>query len=972
MVRIASSVRLVAWCALCILLGMQAGQASGPRWVAGPAYFDPAAKGLPLTWSGGLVTYYTDQGTLGPSMTGTQATSLVAAAATVWNNVTTAAVKITRGGSLAEDVSGSSVTALQPVGSGATFPADVQPTSSKPVAVVYDADGSVLNDMFGPGTSDISQCTQFGVVSQVDRLTTAGQIAHALIVVNGVCATDAAHQTLLKYELIRAFGRVLGLDWSQVNESMFLSETISANGLLGWPLMHPYERLCTGTSTTCEPNMTTLRLDDIAGVNRLYPVTSSNIGSFTGKVLTAPSTISVQGTLTFKYGQGMQGVNVVLTPLSGGAPDVRYTVSAVTGASFHANAGNPMSGPTDASGTPLNRFGTDDPTVEGFFDLSGVPLPPGTTVADYQLSFEPISSLYTNGYSVGPYTASQVKPSGTMPVMTLEQLQAGSPVMVPTVVIADSATETHTDDGTEAAPAKIPGNGEWLGRLSGYGHTGWFGLVVKANRQLTLEAAALDATGLGTQVKAEPVVGFWNASDALGSLPQLAQTVAFNGSDAGLTTLTAHNGSRGLVRLAVADARGDGRPDYLYRARVLYADTVTPARILAAGGPITIQGIGFRPNSTVLVNGVAAEVTSVTPTEITAVAPGANGITGVVPVEVQDPQTKSWTIIEDGLSYGAFAADEIGIVTAPSGTVSAGVAVPFTVRVVGGDGVTPAVGVSVTYAVPSGAATLGCGSASCAVMTDGAGHATLLVTPTAGAGQTQVAAALSNGSSVLAQFTAGVAPAIAATNPVLYLAAGATVTWTPIVEVQASGAPLSGAAVNWISGAAGVTVSSTGSTTNSAGLAQTTAIVGPLSAGTSATLYACQVQSPSTCTQFTANAVHPELAQLVSVSGVGQTLPVGAAPAPVSLEVTDAGGHPLAGAVVNFYELLQVWQASCPVTGRCPVPETLATQAVSATSDANGMVTLTPLADLTQPTVLTVNATTGQQASLIFQIAEHP
>ncbi len=810
------------------------------------------------------------------------------------------------------------------------------------------------------------------MVSQVDNLTVTGFIAHAVIVVNGVCATDSAHQTLLKYELIRAFGRVLGLDWSQVNESMFLTETISSNGLLGWPLMHPYERLCTGTGTTCEPNMATLRLDDIAGINRLYPVTSANIGSFTGKVITAANTLSVKGTLTFKYGQGMQGVNVVLAPLNGGVPDVRYTVSAVTGVLFHANAGNPVSGPTDPSGNLLNRFGTDDPTQEGSFDLSGVPLPPGTTVADYQLSFEPVTPLYIGNASVGPYTTSQVTPSGTMPVLTLPQLQAGSPVTLPTVVIEDSAGETHTDDGTEAAPAQIPGDGEWLGRLTGYGHTSWFELPVKQNRQFTLEAAALDATGMGTEDKAEVVLGLFNASDPLGSLPELAQPEAFNGFGAGLTTLTAFNGASGLVRLALADARGDGRPDYVYRARLLYADTVSPARVPSAGGAITIAGIGFRADSTVLVNGVAAQVTSLTPTEITAVAPPANGVEGVIPVEVQDPQTLASTVIEDGLSYDAYGADQIGIVTAPSGTVSAGVAAPFTVRVVSGDGVTPAASVSVSYTVASGAATLGCGAAACAVVTDEGGHATLPVVPQAGAGQTRVVAALSNGESVTAQFTAGVAPAIAATNPVLYVAAGASVSWTPTVEVQSAGVPLASAGVNWTAGGLGVTVPSTASTTNSAGLAQIGVTVGPLAAGATAIVYGCEVQSPSTCAQFTANAVHAELAQLVGVSGVGQTLVAGTVPAPVTFEVTDAAGHPLAGATVNFYELLQAWQAPCPSTGRCPTPETLGTQVVTAASDQNGMVSLTPLADLSQPTVLTVNVTAGQAASLVFQIVEQP
>ncbi len=958
-----------------LLLLAQTMLASGPKYVAGPVYFEPAAKGLPITWSGGQVSYYTDLGELSSTVSQTQANALVASAASVWNGVATAAINIAQGGSLAEDVSGSNVTANQPVGTGATFPADVQPTSTKPVAVVYDADGSVINDLLGPGSSDISNCTQDGVVAQVDNLLAAGTIAHALIVVNGNCATDSAHLTLLEYELIRAFGRVLGLDWSQVNESMFLNVSITTNGLLGWPIMHPYERLCAGTSTNCEPNMTTLRLDDIAGVNRLYPVTPANIGSFPGaspaKKLTAPNTISVQGTLTFKYGQGMQGVNVVLAPLVGGVADVRYTVSAVTGVRFHANAGNPVSGPADQLGNLLNRFGTDDATVEGFFDLSGVPLPPNTSVSDYQLFFEPVTALYTGTSSVGPYTDNQVAPSGTMPTMTLPQLSAGSPLVVPTVVIADSASEAHTSDGTEVAPAAVSGNGEWLGRLTGYGHSSWLELPVKGNRQFTLEAVALDATGQGTETKAEVVLGLWNASDPVGSLPELAQQEAFNGNGDGLTSLTAFNNASGEVRLALADARGDGRPDFIYRARILYADSVSPARLTPAGGAITIQGIGFRSNSMVMVNGVQAQVTSVSSTEITAIAPAANGVVGVVPVEVQDPQTLGSGVITDGLSYDAYGSDGIQTVSAPSGTVSAGVPVPFSVRVIAADGVSPAANVSVTYAVASGQATLGCGARTCAVVTDGAGHATLSITPVAGAA-TQVTASLSNGQSVTAKFTGGAAPAIAAVNPTLYLAAGAEISWTPMVELQSNGGLVANAGVSWVAGGTGITVSASSSTTGSNGLAQIAVNAGPLTPGSSALLYACESATPAACATFTVDAVHPEFAQLLGVSGVGQNLAAGTAPGLVTFEVTDAGGHPMAGASVNFYELLQAWQPSCPSTGRCPAPETLETLAVSLTSDVNGLVRLAPLADLTQPTVLTVNVSSGQQASVVFQVVEHP
>jgi hypothetical protein len=944
--------------------------ASGPHWVAGVDYFDPAAKGSPIVWSGGRISFYMDQGRLSPLLAQTQVASLLATAAAVWTSVPTAAVSIVNAGVLNEDVNGSNVTANIPSGTGAVLPADVQPTATgKPVAIIMDADGSVIDAIYGSDASDPANCTQDGVFTQVDSMTTAGNIAHGLMILNGRCATTQAGVTLMQYQMVRAFGRLLGLDWSQVNDSMFPAHT-TTEGRAGWPMMHPFEWLCSEYSYSCMTSPMTLRLDDIAGLNRLYPVTGANIGSFPNKQLTAPATLSVRGTICFKRGQGMQGVNVVLTPLTGGVPDVRYPVTAVSGASFHGNAGNRISGGLDLHGNSLNRFGTDDATLEGSFDLSGVPLPAGETVADYQLTFEAVNPLYVDGESVGPYSTSQVSPSGTMPVISLPRLAAGS-VVTENVVIEDSADETHTDDGGEAAPNAITPNGEWLGRLAGYGHTGWFLLQARANRVLTVEVTSLDQNGLSTLNKAGALVGFWNGSDPLGSVPAVATTSPFNGATVGLSTLNAQTVATGQVRIAFADMRGDGRPDYLFRARVLYAESVFPARLAPPGGPIVIEGIGFRANSTVLVNGLKASVTSVTPTEITAVAPPSSGTTGAVAVTVTDPQTLGSASILDGLSYDAFGSDQIGIVTGPSGAVREDVPTPFTVRVMAADNVTPAANVVVTYSVARGAASLACGAATCGVSTSSAGLATLMLSPTS-IQVTQVTAALSNGASVIAEFSGSTAPAIAAVTPALYLAIGAQVTWQPSAIVLNGGSPTPGAGVSWSAATAGATVQGASSTTNQAGLASTTITAGPLAASGTATINACGTLAPLPCAQFTIFAVHTETASLTSISGAGQQLAASATPAPVVLEVTDAVGHPLAGAVVNFYEKLSAWQPSCPASGQCPTTQTLATQTVTATSDANGLVTLTPLTGSGQPSSLLVNATTGLQNSLVFSIVQHP
>jgi IPT/TIG domain len=896
-------------------------------------------------------------------------TSLVAQSASAWSSVPTAALSITNGGSLNEDVSGSNVTAGP---NGITMPADIQSTAtSRPLAIVYDADGSVINAFFGSGASAASDCRDNGVMTIVDNVETDGTIQHALMLLNGLCAANSAQLSVLQYQMVRAFGRILGLDWSQANESMFVGDQITAEGLAGWPIMHPVEYVCSINGIPCTPNGLTLRYDDIAAINRLYPVTAANKSSFTGKKLTAAATISVQGTIHFKNGQGMQGVNVVLRPLKQGTdtPNIQYTVTAVSGTLFQGAQPNPVNGPNDNQGNPFNQYGNDEQTLEGWFDLSGVPLPIGTTIADYQLSFEPLNPLYALGYSVGPYTQGQVSPSGTMPVITLNGLTAGITI-TQDVVIQDSADESYSvNDGNESEPAPIPASGEWTGRITGYGHMGWFTWPVRANRELTIEAVALDERGQPAENKARPVLGTWNGTDAPGTLPVSSTAQPFNGDQAGLTTLSVATVAQGSLTVGVADSRGDGRPDYLYRGRLLYADSVMPTRVSLNGGPITIRGIGFRANSVVTVNGVAAALTSVTPTEITAIAPPANGAKGVVLVTVSDPATLAVTAIQDGLSYDAMGGDALSIVTAPLGTVGSGVPVPFTVKALSAGAQTPAPGVTVTFTVTEGTASLGCGQMTCSVISGGDGVATMSVSANSTA-LAQVTASLNDGASVITEFTGSTAPEIVALTPNLYIAIGATASWSPQAEVLSGNTPLAGQSVNW-SAVRGATPSTTTAMSNPNGIASPQLSIGPLAGGADIPLYAC-MPGNTTCTTFQIYSVHPEVAQLAAVSGAGQTLSASAVPAPVVLKVTDAVGHPMAGGTVTFYETLKQWTPDCPAQGRCPSVPVVATQTVRAISGSDGLVTLTPLTGGGEPTRLYVTAVTGNVASLSFEIEQHP
>lgn len=954
---------------LCLIAGSDA-YAGGPRWTAGSSYFNSAVKGKPIVWANGQVAFYLDGGNLSAAVNRTQTGAMIIAAANIWNAVPTAAVKMAYGGGLAEDVSGADVTSGS---NGVTVPADIRPAATnRPVAIVQDADGSVIDAFFGKGASSAATCPENGVITMIDNIAPSGNIVHALMLINGLCATNATQIAVLRYQLIRGFGRVLGLDWSQTNEEMFLNNQITSEGLAGWPILHPVEVLCNQTGKACMPNSTQLRLDDIAALNRVYPVTPANIVTFSGKKLTAPNTISVQGTIKFRRGQGMQGVNAVLRPMIPGTdlPDIRYTVTAVSGASFQGNAGNLITGTSDAEGNPLNRFGTDDETVEGFFDLSGVPLPTGQTSANYQLTFEAINAIYIAGDSVGPYTTDQVTPSGTMPTLFLPDLAAGSSVYQ-IVDVGNSADESLSgDDGIQSSPVDVPAAGEWTARIAGYGHTSWLQWRARANREFTVEATALDESGQRSMNKAQLVLGMWNGTDAEGIPPVTGTPQPFNGSVVGLTTLPVLTTSDSEVRLGIADFRGDGRPDYLYRGRVLYADGVAPPRLPAMGGPIVINGIGFRPNSVVTVNGVPATVASVAPTQITAVAPPSAGFTGNVQVQVQDPQTLGVAIIADGLSYNAQNGDELAIVTAPANTVALGVPLPFTVRAMSWNNQSPAAGVTVKYGVTEGIAALDCGQTTCGVTTAGDGTATVMVAATS-TSLAQVTATLTNGANIATEFSGGIPPAISAITPNLFLAIGATVPWTPQGLVLSNGLPAADAIVTWTPSASSVSVPTTASISGINGVFTQQITAGPLNAGDVIPVNACLANAVA-CAQFNVVAVHTQTAQLVAESGTNQSIPVTANLAPVTLQVTDAVGHPMAGAVVTFYETLDEWTPGCPEHGVCPPAPLLEQQTTQATSATDGTVILIPLSITGQPTRLFVTAVTGESATLNFELDKHP
>jgi hypothetical protein len=962
---------VVQFLGLCLLaLAPAAALAGGPKYVAGVSYFNPAALGQPVHWAGGQVNYYVDQGPLNSAVGNQQATAMVDAAAALWSAVSTAGVTLVDKGPLNEDVSGSNIV-VATGSSQIAQPADVTPSAlSYPLGVIYDADGSVIDAIFGATTSQPDSCQNNGVLVWMDNINPDATIAHGIILLNGRCATSPDLLTMMSYELERAFGRILGLDYAQVNPGA--QQNGETGGTQGWPVMQPLSGLCTASGGICIPSPAQLRYDDIAALNRIYPITAQNLASFPGKQITAASTISIRGTLAFRTGVGMQGVNVVARPLdANGNPLYQYTVSSVSGATFNGKHGNPITGWKDANGNPLSMWGSNDPAMQGYFDLSGIPLPPGMTTANYQVTFEAINPLYILTDSVGPYVDGQPSPSGTMQTIQVPTMSAGSSQTL-TVTVADSATGGYQDAiGTQAVPRMLPASGLWCGRLSQVGQSDWFSFPVRGGRTFTVVTQALDETGAPTELKAMPSIGVWDGFAPVGATP-VGAGPGMNGRATGESWLQVTSSADDLVRIGIADLRGDGRPDYAYNGWVLYADTVQPQRLPASGGPIVIHGMGFRLADTVLVGGQPALVTSISPNEITAIAPAAaSGVTGSVDVEVDDlPIFYAATIVSGGVSYNSGTGDALTLLTAPMNTVPVGTPIPFTVTALGSD-LTPAGGVTVVYAVTSGTATLACGLPACSVTATGDGRATMNVTAADGTWSI-VTASLTNGSSLQARFAGGTSPVLASLTPQLSLAAGATITWTVQALVLSNGAPMGGQTVAWQTAGSGiVSLGSAAAITTASGIATRQLTVGPLAEGQTATINAC-LNGTSQCISFTAFGARPEYASLSAVSGTAQSLPVQGTPGQITLRLLDTDGNPMAGGPVAFYQALYAWTPPCAPHTVCAPGELLATQAATATSALDGTVTFTPASLPGVATNLFGLAASGNTATINIAIEQHP
>lgn len=941
----------------------QLARAGEPRLIAGSSFFDPGVKGAPLTWSQGTINYYTDAGDLSPILPQAAADALVATAMARWTSIATAAVAANHSGTLAEDVSGSNVF----VNSDGTIsmPADILPSAtSKPLAIVYDSDGTVTDALLGLGAGGTDSCFSNAVFGgDPDNLGSDAHIIHALIIVNGNCAQTTAQIPDVQYRLVRAFGRALGLDWSQVNINVITGNpTPTAGDYAGFPVMHAQDSSTCVPISICYSNADQPKTDDQAAISRLYPVTAQNISGFPGKEISADNTIRIHGSVFFTDNAGqatqpMQGVNVVARWLdpSTGQPSRAYAASCVSGYLFRGYAGNPVTGFTDSLGRQYDRYGSDDKSVEGFFDLAGLPIPDGSNSARYELTVESLDSIWSE--TVGPYQPWQVQQSGSAQPIAVT-VNKGGDVAQDIVMSGSSQPVEDWFASTDFVnPAVVPDSGRWVGRINSYGETEYFRFAGQMNRTMSVQVTALDETSAATEVKALPVIGIWALADPPGTDPPSFTPMAFNTYTYGMTQLDSTLLASTDFRIGISDFRGDGRPDYQYQARVFYGDWVTPTRASVRGGtPITIGGMGFGTSATATVGATSASVLSTSANQILATAPaGADGVANVV---LADPSGGVSSVMTGVLTYGASSTDIVKLLSGANPNVPVGTQapVPFRVQVLDAAGMTPIEGASVAFSSTPAAGFSACaGLSGCTVLTDETGEASTWVTVLSNSPITVTAklAPASYPNPKLVQATIPVkmsALDIAVMAPYQFIAQGATLDVPFSARVVSNGVGVSGRAVKFqvVKGSGTLTISSINTDGN--GYATTTLHVTALSGDVQVS--ACAEPGDAPCDLLKGTAVPASQLKMQAVSGNLQMVNAGLSFQPVVVRVTDQATVPdlVRGASVVFQWLNMRKGTVVPprpgggdtIVTHQPTPVILGSGQTALLSDLNGLATMQP------------------------------
>jgi hypothetical protein len=786
----------------------------------------------------------------------------------------------------------------------------------------------------------------------------------------------------VEYRLVRVLGRVLGLGWSQMN--LNIQTRIPppvADDYVGFTILHALDlpncvpiSLCYSNGGQVNPYQP--KMDDQAALSRLYPAPtfSASTARIHGNVYFANS--SGQG------GQGMQGVNVVarwIDPKTN-QPSGAYAAASVSGFLFSGNVGTTVTGFKDSGGLRFDRYGSNDPTLEGFFDLSGLQLPNSASSGQYQLTVEPLDSLWSS--TVGPYQPWQVHPSGSAQSIIVG-VTLGGDVQQDIVMQGSSGQKPDWFGATTySSPAALPIAGDWAASLGPYGSLNYFWFPGQANRTLSVLVTAQDELSIPSENKAQPVIGMWALSDP-GTFPAPANTPsAFNSSLFGTTVLNAQLLQATSFRIGIADIRGDGRPDYRYHARVLYGDHITPTRASAAGGTaLAIAGFGFQANTGVTVGGGNAQTLVASANQL-FVSTSAKA-DGVQDIALVDPPTLGSSILSGVVTYGAGPNDILRLIAGANPPTPAGGQAPNPIRVqvLAPDGITPVSGASVFLTSTPAVAFAACsGGSSCTVFTDQSGQASSLVSVlTAGVITItlQLAPASYKNPQQVQTTLLGTSSSLdlSLLAPNVWIAQGATLNVMLTARVLSNGLPVSGRSANYYLTKGSGTLNPLSAKTNTNGYASSTLQLSALSGDVQVSV--CAEPGDVPCKTFYGTAVPASSVRLQPLAGGLQAVTVGSAFQPVMVRTTDASvpPYPVVGVVVMFQSLLGRTNNNAPIVSggdtnftRNQMPIILGTAQTFVTSDANGVTSMQPSTGGFQGALAILGTVTAGSGSLPFQL----
>ncbi len=315
---------------------------------AGPLIVNGA--GTPLVWSGGIVSWNPDRGTLG-TLSNAEAVSLASDNFAKWQAVPTAALAISNTGTLPVDVTAANVNAFIGICGDGFSP------------IVFDSDGSITDSLFGVGASN----SILGFAGPECGSLVPPVITEASAVLNGKFIDGIATAgnpeisiTSFAAVLLHEFGHYLNLEHSQINLLEAFDHDAAGDDAIA--TMFPF--LVNGTEES------TLSRDDEVAISTLYPTAAftTAFGRITGSVLRSDGVTPFQGAYVIARNVADPRHDAI-----GYASGERYVPGAV-------------------GGPPA-------PALQGFYEFPG--LTPG---ASYTVEIERIYAGFTGGSSVGPFS----------------------------------------------------------------------------------------------------------------------------------------------------------------------------------------------------------------------------------------------------------------------------------------------------------------------------------------------------------------------------------------------------------------------------------------------------------------------------------------------------------------------------------------------------------------------------------------